>query len=221
MLIFGMILLQLVGQLPKRGAHGFAFAEGKDVTKYVYLTFDDGPSDKVTPKILDVLDRENVKATFFIVGKNAERRRYLIEREFESGHAVAVHSYSHEYGKIYSSPEALIADIDKCNDLIYDITGERSDVYRFPGGSYGLPASLINAVCARGMRYVDWNASMRDAEIWHASPQQLFDAAVSSSSDLNNVVLLCHDSTTKSSTVQALERIIEYYKARDYVFATF
>lgn len=220
MLIFAAILIHLCSMLPQDGFR-LAFADGRDAAKCVYLTFDDGPSDRVTPKILDVLDEEGVKATFFIVGKSAENRRYIVEREYNSGHTVAVHSYSHEYGRIYSSPEALLADIEKCNQLIERITGVRTQIYRFPGGSYNLSSSLVNAVCNAGYRYVDWNASVRDAEILNPTPAQLVNAAVSTSSDRNNVVLLCHDSTTKSTTAQALKAIIEYYRNKGYVFCTF
>lgn len=198
-----------------------ALAEKKDAPKIVYLTFDDGPSDRVTPTILDILDEENVKATFFIIGKNAERRDYLIKREHLSGHTVAVHSYTHEYGKIYSSPENLLKDIDKCNEVIKSITGEYSTLYRFPGGSYGLDGELIKSVCSHGMRYVDWNASCRDAEIWNATPEELFKAAKNTSSDQNSIVLLAHDSTSKSTTAKALKDIICYYKSQGYVFDTF
>lgn len=185
--------------------------------KTVYLTFDDGPSDRVTPKILDVLDEENVKATFFIIGQQAERRDYLIKREAESGHTVAVHSYTHNYSEIYSSPHSLIADIDRCNDVIESITGKRSDLYRFPGGSYGLREELIAAAAGHGMRYVDWNASTRDAEC-PGSAGQLFDSAVATSAGLDRVVLLSHDSTYKTSTPEATRRLIKYYKENGYTF---
>jgi peptidoglycan/xylan/chitin deacetylase (PgdA/CDA1 family) len=198
-----------------------AIADEKEVIKSVYLTFDDGPSDKVTPKILDILDGENVKATFFIIGKNAETRPYLIEREHNSGHTVAVHSYSHEYSKIYKNPQNLLNDISACNDIIYKLIGTRSTIYRFPGGSYGLNNQLIQAVCSSGYRYVDWNASLRDAEIWNPTPQQLIDSAISTSANSQNVVLLAHDSTTKTSTALALKQIINYYKQNGYSFETF
>lgn len=220
MLIFAAIFIHLCCLLPQSDFY-FSFADEKEVAKCVYLTFDDGPSDRVTPKILDVLDEEGVKATFFIIGKNAENRQYLIEREFSSGHTVAVHSYSHDYKSIYSSPKALLEDIEKCNDVLEQITGERSHLYRFPGGSYNLSSPLVNAVCNAGYRYVDWNASIRDAEILNPTPTQLVNAAVSTTSDRNNVVLLCHDSTTKTTTAQALKTIIRYYKSKDYVFETF
>lgn len=189
--------------------------------KTVYLTFDDGPSDKVTPKILDVLKEENVKATFFVIGKNAERRRHLLKRETDEGHTVAVHSYSHEYKQIYASPESLLKDIEKCNKIIEEVTGKKSSLYRFPGGSFGLSEKLVSAVTNSGMRYVDWNASTLDAEIYAPAPEQLYKAAISTPADKNRIVLLAHDSTTKSATAKALKNIIGYYKQNGYAFAAF
>ena len=198
-----------------------ALADSENTVKTVYLTFDDGPSDRVTPKILDVLKEENVKATFFIIGKQAETRKYIIEREFNEGHTVAVHSYTHKYNEIYSSQESLLKDIDKCNEVIKSVTGKNSSVYRFPGGSFGLSENLISAVTGHGMRYVDWNASTRDAEIYCATPEQLFNAAVATASSTDHIVMLAHDSTTKTSTVSALKSIIHYFRERGYLFEAF
>ncbi|MDE6442644.1 MAG: polysaccharide deacetylase [Clostridia bacterium] len=194
--------------------------EGAD-QKTVYLTFDDGPSDKVTPKILDVLKSENVKATFFIIGNQAVSRKNILKREFDEGHTIAVHSYTHRYGEIYSSAQSLLNDIDKCNEIIKSVTGEYSSVYRFPGGSFGLSEELISAVTAHGMRYVDWNASTRDAEIYGATPKQLLNCAVSTSACADNVVLLSHDSTSKTTTADALKDIIKYFKNEGYTFKVF
>ena len=198
----------------------FGFAE-QNSAGTVYLTFDDGPSDRVTPKLLDVLDEENVKATFFIIGQQAVTRGYLVKREFESGHTVAVHSYTHEYSDIYRSPESLIADIDRCNAVIEKITGHKSTLYRFPGGSYGISEELIAAVTAHGMKYIDWNASTRDAEPGMTDSDLLYSAAVSSSSGSNNIVLLSHDSTKKSATPEAIRRLIRYYRGKGFSFGTF
>ena len=198
----------------------FSFAESEDV-KCVYLTFDDGPSDRVTPKILDVLKEENVNATFFIIGQQAQTRKYLLQREIDEGHTVAVHSYTHEYGEIYSSPESLIKDIDKCNEVIKSVTGKYSDLYRFPGGSYGLSEKLISAVKEHGMKPIDWNASFSDAEIYNATPAQIFDAAITSADCCEKVVILAHDSTNKSATALALKDIIRHFKNQGYTFKAF
>lgn len=217
MLAFAILLVICGGFI----ADSKKFALAEEAEKTVYLTFDDGPSDRVTPKILDVLAEEKVKATFFIIGKNVETRKNLIKREFDEGHTVAVHSYTHKYKEIYSSEESLIKDIDACNEVIKSVTGKYSSVYRFPGGSYGLSQKFISAVTAHGLRYVDWNASTRDAEILNATPAQLLKAAVTTSASSNYIVLLAHDSTSKSATAEALRDIIKHYKDNGYVFKTF
>lgn len=221
MLVFAAIFIHLSSLFIAQDRIKIAIADEKEVVKCVYLTFDDGPSDRVTPKILDVLDEENVKATFFIIGINAERRRAIIEREYKSGHTVAIHSYTHRYCDIYRSEESLLKDIKACNAVIHSITGEYTNIYRFPGGSFGLSSKLITAVTDSGYRYVDWNASVCDAEILNPTPQQLVTSAITTSSDRDNIVLLAHDSTTKTTTAQALKKIIRYYKQQGYTFERF
>ncbi len=219
MLAFALLLVFFGGLWAQSG--NFSLADEGAEVKTVYLTFDDGPSDRVTPKILDILAEEDVKATFFIIGKNAATRKNILKREICDGHTVGVHSYSHEYGKIYASPEALLEDIDKCNELIKEVTGSRSSLYRFPGGSFGLSDRLINAVTSHGMRYVDWNASFRDAEICNATPYQLYKAAVTTAANTESIVLLAHDSTTKTATAEALKDIIKHFKEEGYLFKAF
>lgn len=204
---------------PAIGKSSVSFADADE--KVIYLTFDDGPSDKVTPLILDVLKEENVKATFFVIGRNAERRKAILKREFDEGHTVAVHSYSHDYKKIYSSSEALLKDIDDCNKVIAEVCGKPSALYRFPGGSYGLSSALISAVTEHGMRYVDWNASTRDAELIAPAPEDLYASAVNTPANRQNIVLLAHDATTKTATAAALKDIIKHYKQLGYTFKQF
>lgn len=197
----------------------FSFADSEQ--KCIYLTFDDGPSDRVTPKILDILKEENVKATFFIVGKQAQTRKYLIKREFDEGHCVAVHSYSHVYKDIYSSPQTLIKDVDRCNDLIEEVTGVRSKIYRFPGGSFTVGAQFIKQVRAHGMKYVDWNASTKDAELINPTPADLLKAAIETPAYPQKIVMLSHDTTDKLVVANALKSIIRYYKNKGYEFKRF
>ncbi len=220
MLAFALTIATFGGIIVNKGK--LAHADNPDVAvKTVYLTFDDGPSDRVTPKILDVLAEEDVKATFFIIGIQAETRKNLLKRIYREGHTLGVHSYTHRYNEIYSSPESLIEDIDKCNKVIKSVTGRYSTAYRFPGGSFNLSEKLISAVSKHGMRYVDWNASTRDAEIINATPEQLLHASVTTAACTENVVLLAHDSTTKTATADALKDIIHHFKAEGYVFKTF
>lgn len=195
-----------------------SFAESD---KVIYLTFDDGPSDRVTPKILDVLKTENVPATFFIVGTQAKNRKNILKRAFDEGHTLAVHSYSHKYKEIYSSTEALLKDIEKCNELICSVTGEFSHIYRFPGGSFSVPHKLVKAVEEKGYNTVDWNASFRDSEIKNASARELYCAAVATVANPKKIVMLAHDSTDKTETVAALSKVIKHFKNMGYEFKKF
>ena len=147
-------------------------------------------------------------------------REEVLRRIVREGHTVGVHSFSHDYKEIYSSPAALLDDIERCNDVIERITGRRSKVYRFPGGSFTLSAALTDAVHGAGYTYVDWNASVRDAEMPGASPADLLNAAKSTSAGRNKVVLLCHDGAGKRATADALKDIIAFYRAGGYKFCT-
>ena len=203
---------------PKIAKSTVTFAD-TSTQKVIYLTFDDGPSDRVTPRILDVLKEENVKATFFIVGRNAETRKNLIKREIDEGHSVGVHSYSHVYKDIYASTENLLNDIDKCNKIIKEITGKPTKLYRFPGGSHGLSTELIETVKNHGMEYYDWNASTRDAELLGATPDELYRTAVNTATSDKSIIILSHDTTNKTATVEALKLIIKHYKQLGYAFS--
>lgn len=218
MLIVMALVATIFGCILREPVHSFAQTGPENV---IYLTFDDGPSDRVTPKILDVLKAEKVPATFFIVGKNAELRREILKRAHNEGHTLAVHSYSHEYSKIYSSKETLLADIEKCNEIISSITGEFTSVYRFPGGSFTVAPELIQAVSSAGYRYVDWNASFRDSELRAATAEDLFNAAVSTVAHPQSVIMLAHDTTEKSTTVEALKSVISHFKSKGYTFKAF
>lgn len=220
MLLFVVVFTQLRFNL-FRSALGGAFADELPETKVVYLTFDDGPSDKVTPKILDVLKEENVRATFFIVGRQAETRQYVLRRAANEGHTIAVHSYTHIYKDIYASEESLAEDVEKCNTVIRRVTGKEAEVYRFPGGSFSVRRELVDKVESLGLKHIDWNASFCDAEIVDASPEQLAEAAIRTAAGRSRVVMLAHDSTDKSATAQALPTVIRYFKENGYSFSAF
>ena len=92
-------------------------------TKQAFLTFDDGPSS-VTPRILDTLKQENIKATFFVLGSNVSKKPDLVKRMYDEGHFIANHGYSHVYSKIYSSPQAVLDEYNACNEEIRKAIGE-------------------------------------------------------------------------------------------------
>lgn len=194
-------------------------ADGK---KIVYLTFDDGPSTNNTPKILDILKKYNVKATFFLIGQSAEQNKDLVKKEISGGHVVANHTYSHDMHYVYSTPEALINDLDKGNSVIKSIVGDKYNLklIRFPGGSFGKRlAPYREAVKKAGYHYVDWNDLTGDAE-HNSVPVSNLLGEVKEYATQNHLVVLMHDAPAKVTTVEALPQVIEYFKAKGYTFET-
>lgn len=187
--------------------------------KTVCLTFDDGPTDSTTPKILDILQKEKIHATFFVIGRQISRRKEILQRIFDEGHSIGIHTYSHEYKQIYASSSALLSDIRRCQKSIREVLPEwNSDLYRFPGGEAGLSDSLISAVKNAGYRICSWNASVEDAVSPNAAAEDLYNNAVRSAGEKNHVVLLLHDGVGYKETVRALPKIIDYFRGKGYTF---
>lgn len=195
--------------------------------KVAYLTFDDGPSINNTPRILNILNENEVKATFFIIGKNAEKNKDILTRMAKDGMCIYSHSYSHDYGKIYQSLEAYMKDLQACNEAIETITGIKNHEFiRFPGGSdnrVSNPLVLKNIkenLKSQGVRYIDWNISSADASANSLPAQKIKDNVIRQSNNWDTAVILMHDAEGKDTTVEALPDVIRYLKARGYEFKT-
>lgn len=187
-------------------------SEEGDIPK-VYLTFDDGPSEN-TEKILDILDDYNVKATFFVVGKDTEEYGDAYRRIVDDGHTIGMHSFSHNYSKIYQSEEAFVADYNQIHDLILDTTGVDTKLYRFPGGSSNKVSNtsmsvFINYLNQIGVQYYDWNIASGDATSQAFTADELVDNVMSDVVKYKTSVVLLHDASNKNATVEALPRLIE------------
>ena len=200
--------------------------------KIVFLTFDDGASTTVTPKILETLEKEDVKATFFVTGENIERggqkARELIKREFKEGNAIANHSYSHDYKYLYPDRtlnlENFLTDFKKTDDILKDILGPyfSTRVIRCPGGhmSWKDMEPLDEYLKENNMASIDWNALNADAQGKKKSAEELVDYAIKTSEGKEMVVLLMHDTYGKEETAKALPQIIKYFKDNGYEFKT-
>lgn len=191
--------------------------------KVVYLTIDDGPSDK-TQQVLDILDKYNCKATFFVVG-HSDDYFPMIKEAYDRGHTIGLHSYSHKYDQIYSSDEAFFEDLDHIAQIVKDQIGFVPAFIRFPGGSSntvssdsnpGIMSRLVDEVQARGFQYYDWNVSSGDGA--DHSTEEIVNFSTVEAPEYDNIMLLMHDSTTKQSSVDALPAIIEYWQAKGYTF---
>lgn len=179
----------------------------------VYLTFDDGPSEH-TNEILDILDDYGIKATFFVVGKEDEASLAAYQRIVDEGHTIAMHSYSHKYSDIYSSLDAFQTDLERIQNLIYDTTGVECRYYRFPGGSSNKVSNTdmsayISYLNAQGITYYDWNVSSGDATTQAFTADELVENVMADVVKYKTSIVLLHDSTAKTTTVQALPAMIE------------
>ena len=200
--------------------------------KVVFLTFDDGTSTTVTPKILKTLKENDVHATFFVTGENIEgggdKAKDLLRQELADGHAIANHSYSHDYKKLYPNRnldlEAFKEDFAKTDELLKEVLGKyfSTRVIRCPGGKMswkGMDA-LDNYLDKNNMASIDWNALNKDAEGPKKSADQLVQEAINTSKGKEMVVLLMHDTYGKEETAKALPQIIKYFKDNGYKFKT-
>ena len=185
----------------------------------VYLTFDDGPSGN-TNRILDILAEYDVKATFFVVGKEEEEYQALYKRIVEEGHTLAMHSYSHKYSEIYQSVESYSADLSKLQEFLYDTTGVWCRYCRFPGGSSNTVSrvdmhELIAYLDDQDMTYFDWNISSGDATTSYLSASDIIRNCTVNLREYDEAIILMHDASNKNSTVEALPRLIETIQAME------
>lgn len=188
--------------------------------KVAYLTFDDGPSVVVTPQILEILDEYGIKATFFVIGRMAEKYPEILKETFEAGHSIGNHSYSHNYGYIYKNTKNFMEDINKANQALKDVLGDdfSTDLLRFPGGSFGKKDSFLKVVKDEGYDYFDWNALNGDAEGNNLDKKRLVKRLKDTSKNKKNLIILMHDTDAKTSTAESLREILDYLIDEGYRF---
>lgn len=189
-------------------------------TKKVYLTFDDGPGSQ-TGKILDILKKNHVKATFFVTGKEDPSSKKIYQRIVKEGHTLAMHSYSHIQDVIYDSKEAFEKDLKQINRCLYEATGVHTKVYRFPGGSSTQNTSLpiqnfIDVLKKNHYLYLDWNVISPDINNANATKEQVVTGVMQGVDAYDTAVVLMYDVADKPMTVKALPSIIKQIKAKNY-----
>lgn len=193
--------------------------------KYAYLTFDDGPSAN-TIKILDFLKANDIKATFFVLGKSDQKEVY--KRIVAEGHTLAVHSNTHEYSNIYRNVDSFMKDINALTVFLEETTGVNANILRFPGGSnnqisfrYGgkeIMDKIIPEVEKAGYVYFDWNVDSQDAAKSHQDKQVIVNSVLSGAKYTDHAVILMHDAAAKTTTVEALPEIVTGLKKQGYIF---
>ena len=187
--------------------------------KVVYLTFDDGPGP-YTDLLLDVLAKYQVKATFFVIDSGYDK---VMKRIVDEGHSIGIHSVTHDYQEIYASPEAYFADLRGMQDIIYENTGIRTTLMRFPGGSSntvshfnrGIMTTLTEAVQDAGFQYFDWNVDSDDAG-QARKKDTVLENVTEGLSWHSTAIVLQHD--IQPFSVEAVEEIIVWGLENGFTF---
>ena len=184
--------------------------------KIAYLTFDDGPY-KLTYSVLDLLKENNIRATFFVLGKDGAEDRYL--RQVNEGHTLANHTMYHNIGSgLYSSVNSFMSQVNQLEDYLYNITGHKTTLVRFPGGSStarNLKSSIVEQLHNKGYNYVDWTCETGDGSDKKLQQQDTY-SWYQQTCKQDIMVLLMHD--YNYSTYSNLQRIIDDLKSKNYIF---
>jgi len=196
--------------------------------KVAYLTFDDGPSKNITPRVLDILKQENVPATFFVLGSRVELNPDLLRRIYDEGHYVANHGYSHKYSQIYTSRDTVFDEYIKCENAIRNALNNQefnTYLFRFPGGSSGGRYAKVKSEAKEllknyGVNYTNWNCLTGDAE-GKTTPEQIMQCLQQTMQGDGGIIVLMHDASDKSYTADTLPMVISYLREQGYVFKNF
>ena len=199
-------------------------AEDLTGKKVAYLTFDDGPSEN-TELILNILDNYGIKATFFVIYHKGSDALY--QRIAERGHTLALHSFSHDYQYIYSSPENYFQDLANLEQYLSQLTGKKPTIMRFPGGSSnlvskkyspGIMTTLTSQVEQKGYRYFDWNVDSTDAKSNDRTANEIAKETLKNTEGIEKAVILMHDAKAKRTTADALPKVIAGLLDQGYIF---
>jgi len=199
--------------------YGRTFAGLKPGTRQLALTYDDGPNDPHTFRLLEVLARHNVRATFFLIGRFVNRRPDIARELVRGGHVVGNHTWSHP-NLIFASPLQTRLQLQDCEQALTDAVGEHSRLFRPPFG--GRRPNTLKIARALGVEPVMWNVTGWD---WKGKPAEYVERRVSRQIRSGDVILL-HDGNheafgaDRSQTVVATDRLIARYKAEGYEFVT-
>lgn len=216
--------------VPARQVQQWLAKQPTDGSKQIFLTFDDGPNHAMTPRILDVLREQGVPATFFVLGKAVADAPDVLKRQIEEGHAIGLHSFTHQYGYLYLERRGnavnILVEFDQSVAAVRAVLGEgfAPGPWRYPGGhmSWRDLAPADAGLADQGVHWVDWNALNGDAEPKRRRPgtpsKMVAMATEPIRAGVSTVVLLAHDAEGKDLTLQTLPQVIEAYRGAGYEF---
>ena len=178
--------------------------------KIAYITIDDGPS-KYTNSILDILEKNQVKATFFMINDNMKKHPDELNRMQKEGHGMGFHSVTHDIHKLYETPQATLNEFKTCQETLYNITGDVSKLIRLPYGSKPyMPKESYDMLVENNYKIWDWNLDTLD---WKSTTDNILSSLLYYGRNKSNLIVLMHE---KEQTVEALDNIIRVLKERGY-----
>jgi len=184
----------------------------------VYLTFDDGPS-KYTPEVLDILRKEEIPATFFVVGEHVEGNPKLVKRIVSEGHALGNHSYNHTYKKLYSDYKDFWKQVEQTDRAIEKAAGFRTGLMRAPGGTAeNFDAFYFYYMKEAGYTLYDWDIDSEDSKRTGVPAAEII-RSIRKAPLKHELTVLFHDGTGHKETVKALPEVIRYFRDKGYAFA--
>lgn len=196
--------------------------------KIAFLTFDDGPNISITPKVLDILKEENVKASFFVIGKCVDSHPEITKRAYDEGHYIANHGYSHNNNLLYKSSDNFLNELKKTDLAIGNAIGVPnycSHIFRFPNGfmspsNKAKKKEAVKLLQNIDFNYIDWNCLNNDS-VKKYSSSQLLNNLIKSSQNKDVLVILMHDTKDVSNSSIVLKDSIKYLKDKGYIFKNF
>lgn len=189
--------------------------------KIIYLTFDDGPSHKVTNNVLDILKENKINGTFFLIGNQIKGKEDIVKRIYNEGNGLGLHSYTHNYKKIYGNEDNFIKEMFDCRNEVKRVVGISPNIIRFPGGSSKrLSKGFLIKLHEKNLKIYDWNLDNCDGLKPKTSPEELYEKAIEGSGKKKKIILLLHCTDVHENTYKALNKIIKYYKSKGYEFRT-
>ena len=200
----------------------------KGTEKVAFMTFDDGPNVSVTPKVLDILKDEDVKASFFVIGKNVDANPQIVKRAYDEGHFIANHGYDHNNAILYKSNESFINEIKKTDLAIGNAIGVQdycSHVFRFPNGfmspnNKARKKEAVKLLKDMNYTYIDWNCLNNDS-VKKYNNYQLLNNLKKTCKNKDTLVILMHDTKDVSNSSNVLKESIQYLKSEGYTFKNF
>ena len=199
----------------------------KSGPKIAYLTFDDGPSQN-TALLLKTLKGLDVRATFFVVGTNCLKYPDAVKQEAAAGHAVGIHSWTHQYSYIYANLTNFMQDFYQLKQYLTQQLGTAPDICRFPGGTNNtvslrynknhIMKQIVGQVEAADVRPIDWNASVEDAVKQKSTSNQMARRVIQQIGSQHRPVILMHDIGRNTRTIGALPQMVRQLRAEGFSF---